>query len=515
MPTRRQNPEDAKFRQDAFSSSTEHDRGSLGNLVADRCHKFTDPEEIAMYWWLQQVSWRDGGLKKFATDFLAANQSRIGTPSMLSFGMVLGHIYNPAQVRQIRAELPDCDSDTCFPLKGENPASRYDYLMVDMLTDRANQNHARRDAISASYPADYPCEAFQERCAIFADDFAEMLKRSLVDPASEPLRKGRWNFPALWERLAEWRRAEVEAAKAGIVETEITRTIFEELDFALHSRSFILIEGLEGIGKSEGAKAWCRQRPGQAVYVSLDSSGDEASLYRSIARAIGTACSYGYKTAQMRARVQDALQAGYLMLVIDEAHFLWPQSERSHRSAPMRIEWLRTALVDFGVPVALISTPQYFQNSCAKFIKSGWNANQVQRRITHTIVLPDEINATEMKAVATRYFPNASDSDLDRIVVISCSKFGFLTIMMHLRKRVDFLAAKQPGRREADCLDEALAAYDTVPKQPEEQELPPVKAAARRLQKHGKPLAAPIPGRSTVPENLSRIHSEEPQLTAG
>ena len=92
MPTRRQHSEEREFRQDAFASSAEHDRGSLGNLVAARCHKLTDPEEIAMLWWLQQVSWRDGGLQKFAHDFLTANQSRIGTPSMHKYGMKPGQI---------------------------------------------------------------------------------------------------------------------------------------------------------------------------------------------------------------------------------------------------------------------------------------------------------------------------------------------------------------------------------------------------------------------------------------
>lgn len=125
----------------------------------------------------------------------------------------------------------------------------------------------------------------------------------------------------------------------------------------------------------------------------------------------------------MRARVQDALQAGHLMLVIDEAHFLWPQSERSQRSVPMRIEWVRTALVDFGVPVALISTPQYFARSCAKFMKGGWNANQVQRRLTHTVVLPDTICEAEVEAVAVRYFPHAAGGDIKRMWVsraVSC-----------------------------------------------------------------------------------------------
>ena len=182
------------------------------------------------------------------------------------------------------------------------------------------------------------------------------------------------------------------------------------------------------------------------------------------------------------------------------------------RQTPTLHSWVRTALVDFGVPVALISTPQYFARSCAKFMKGGWNANQVQRRLTHTVVLPDTICESEVEAVAVRYFPHASGGDIKRIVGVACSKLPFLTVMMHLRKRVDFMAAKNPGRGEADCLDEALAAYDTVPAQPESS---PAKTPARRMQTGGKPVAASIPSRETAPKNLSRIHAEQSQLTAG
>ena len=76
MQTRRQNPATREFRQDAFASSAEFERGILGNLVAARCHKLTDRGEIALIWWLQQISWREGGLEAFAREFLEANRER-------------------------------------------------------------------------------------------------------------------------------------------------------------------------------------------------------------------------------------------------------------------------------------------------------------------------------------------------------------------------------------------------------------------------------------------------------
>jgi hypothetical protein len=450
MQTRRQDPENKKFRQDAYASSVEHDRGILGNLVAARTLKFSDPEEVAMAWWLQQVSWRAGGLENFVEKLIEQNRKKV--------------------TQAVRVETGPSWEDRKW----------------------------------------MKCGATSETATTLADS----LKRSLVDPGSRSLRDKSFlaltgiEFPDLWLALSRAREEECASANGQIVETEITRTVNEELNFALQSRSFILIEGREGIGKTEAAKVWCAQNPGKAVYVRLESGSEETTLFRSIARAIGTACSAGLKAFEMRVRIQDALQSGQIMVVLDEAHFLWPQSDRSHRSAPKRVDWVRTTLVDFGVPVALISTPQYFSRACEKFLKGGWNANQIQRRLTHTVTLPDQISASEMKAVAKRYFPQASSGDLTRIALTSARELGFLTVIMHLRKRVDFLAAKHPGRAEPEYIDEALKVYATPAPLPA-----PRKTPADRLQSPGMTHTAPALGRAAAPVPLSRIHREQPVLT--
>ena len=77
MPTRQQSPEGREFRQDAFASSPDFERGLLGNLVAARCQRLTDREEIAVLWWLQQISWREGGLLSLAADLAARYRNQI------------------------------------------------------------------------------------------------------------------------------------------------------------------------------------------------------------------------------------------------------------------------------------------------------------------------------------------------------------------------------------------------------------------------------------------------------
>jgi hypothetical protein len=457
MPTRRQNPDEHQFRQDAFASSADFERGVLGNLVAARCQRIADARVIAVLWWLQQVSWRDGGLDKLAEDFLTENAHLVGTPAMHRFGMQSGQIYSSAQVKEVRQELPRELRDQ-FLLKGERGlsevlANRARRLLddIDDIDDFDVADRAERRPIS------FPASDFREACWIDPGQLAKELKQWLVNPSTTPT-ASLWNMPGLWEALCQWREREATPAVRRIVETEITRKVSEELDYALEQKTFVLIEGREGIGKSEAAVDWCARHPGQAIYVRLECGSDETTLYRAIARQIGTACSYGRTAVDMRARIQDALQCGHLMLVLDEAHFLWPQSERSERTSPKRIDWLRTALVDFGVPVALISTPQFFARQCDRFRKAGWNSLQIQRRLARTVQLPEELSVDDLLAVARRSFPHAADGLLKRIAALALGTVGYLTTVAHMRKRVDFLAARRPGVPEHEIIAEELRA---------------------------------------------------------
>lgn len=447
MPTRKQDPKIAHFRQDAFASSPDHERGIMGNLVAERCSRFPDAEDVTVYWWLQQVSWRVGGLAAFAVDFLDTYRDRIGTPSMLSYGMKPGQTYTRDQVRMIRTEIPDPLVDHHFPLKGEEPMTMPEFLGLPKSSD----SDGRR-----VYPNSYPASAFQNRCIITHQEFSELLARSLVDPASRPLRCNLWNFPQLWDCLLEYRQREIDEAASDIIETEVTKKVFEELDYGLEARTFVLIEGLEGVGKTAAALNWCARHPGQAVYIRLEAGADEQTLYRSIARQVGTSCSYGRKAKEMRARLQDALQAGQLMLVLDEAHFLWPSSARSERSVPKHVEWVRTALVDYGVPVALISTPQFFDQACKRFLKSGWNSRQVRRRLDRITQLPETLKAADAEAVVRWYFPKLDEKRVIQLGALALLRIPYLTTMLHVRKRVDFLARREPGKNEAALLDAVL-----------------------------------------------------------
>lgn len=372
----------------------------LGNgvhafFVAARCRQLTDRQEIAMLWWLQQISWREGGMLKFAADFLEKNDARV---------------------------------------------ARFDF--------------------DSSFFLDSPAKP-DIRPFLSPAPFAEVLTRAMVDASAPSLRDGTSGFDDLWTSLVQWRDAEISASTSKIVETVVSRMVFDELDFANETRSFVLIEGREGIGKTEAAKLWCRQRPGRAVYIRLESSTDEASLYRSIAREIGSPHQYARSVFDMRARIQDALQPGHLMLVIDEAHFLWPQSKSVR--VPRRVDWLRTALIDFDVPVALISTPQFFTDQCQRFRNAGWNSNQIERRLSRLVLLPESLPAQDARAVARSYFPGVSAEQLKRLAFAALATTGYLTTLAHTKKRVEFLKPRLPEMSEADVIEAVLAELVLLP----------------------------------------------------
>ena len=90
----------------------------------------------------------------------------------------------------------------------------------------------------------------------------------------------------------------------------------------------------------------------------------------------------------MQARVEDVLQRSKLMLVFDEAHFLFNQSPRIY-SRPELIDWIDTALCNHDVPLALVTTPQFIH--CVKRAENqvGWNWRQFRRRVRRWVQLPE------------------------------------------------------------------------------------------------------------------------------
>jgi DNA transposition AAA+ family ATPase len=132
---------------------------------------------------------------------------------------------------------------------------------------------------------------------------------------------------------------------AGRVETGVGRRIGAALDYTRSARTLTIIDGPARIGKSFAARAWCEASAGLACYVETPCSVDETSFLHRLAQALGVSINLKSRALDLRLRVEEVLQGGDLMLVMDEAHYLWPQG-RSSDTVPGRVNFVNTTLIN-------------------------------------------------------------------------------------------------------------------------------------------------------------------------
>lgn len=197
--------------------------------------------------------------------------------------------------------------------------------------------------------------------------------------------------------------------------TTIGRIIWKTLDHALGSRGMVVVDGLEGRGKTEAVKAWTDLHLGQARFVSLKGITSKTIAFREIAKALGIASSYTRSATQMQERIEDVLRRSKLMLVADEAHFLFSQSPRVY-SRPELVDWIDTALCNCGVPCALVTTPQLIVCMTRAVDQVGWNFNQFRRRVKRWVKLPASNSEEDIKAVARSVFKKADARTISEIL---------------------------------------------------------------------------------------------------
>ncbi len=123
----------------------------------------------------------------------------------------------------------------------------------------------------------------------------------------------------------------------------IGREVFETLDHALTLEDMVMLEGNSCVGKTTAAQERCAAHQGEARLVSLSGISHKAGFFQKLATAIGLAAS-NRKATDMQVKVEEFFRRTGLMLIIDEAHYLWPQHQRSH-SSPELVDWVNTALV--------------------------------------------------------------------------------------------------------------------------------------------------------------------------
>lgn len=257
-------------------------------------------------------------------------------------------------------------------------------------------------------------------------------------------------LPGLVARLREYMAAHIERQGAGAVTTAVGKRVQAALKFTRDTGLLSLISGQTRRGKTHAVRAWCDQHPGEARLVEVPPNADEASFYRAMARVLGTSESGNLKAHELRKRIEDTLLDGGLMLVFDEAHRLLPTRE----AAPRRIAWLM-AQINQGVPIALVTTPQFF-GDLRHSKKRGWNFAQFEGRVGHYEPLPDELSDSDLELVARATLPEGSAKAVRLLAVHAKASTGYLASIDFAVKRARFIA-EGAGRSQVTDGDIAQA----------------------------------------------------------
>ena len=228
---------------------------------------------------------------------------------------------------------------------------------------------------------------------------AKELNRLCLDPAYAPKN--------LLIAVALNRRKWI-AALPHLVQTEIGERIADALDYTTKFKCLTVIDGPARIGKSFATRVWCESASGLARYIQVPCSSDEISYFRAIATALGVSSSLQLKAAEIRSRIEETITSQDLTIVLDEAHYLWPQNWQRY-AMPSRVNWIMTALINRGVGVALITTPQFHSTQKKVEKLTGWNSTQFTGRIGHLERLPQHLKKRDLMAVAKHLLPEGDE----------------------------------------------------------------------------------------------------------
>jgi len=546
MSSTRTAKDSSVFHQNRYASSSEIERGLLAVLVAKRCSVLDRGADRELIWFIQYLSHEEGGLAALVRNLLARYADRLGTPTMRKLGKTGTQDYSADEVRQIRLELPRALRRR-FPLHGETKSDickissphaalkndeffaalegldRLEGLYIDRESEWAEKADAeRREA--QNNPATYPVAKFLELCCRTAeegtpsspseeDQAAGKLERQLAEMCLNPEwdfnAGGPWYFTALIEVLREY-QSQFAAAKTAGFTTSLGKKVCEALDYTAYRHCLTLVVGAARTGKSFAARNWCEQHPGSARFIEVPTGNDDVTFFRHLARGLGLGNFQNYKLSQIRERVESVLYTKDILLVLDEAQRLWPQTNLREGS-PKRITWVMS-MCNAGVPICMISTPQFFATQ-KQVEKTGWNSDQLNGRISHCESLPGDLLEEDFKGVAKTLLPHAPQAVICALADYASGSTKHLAAIDAIVGRAAYIA-QRAGGAVPSAKDVQVAMKESVI--PSDNNLL-MALETHKGRKPGKlspvqPMAAPVAscGEFVAPEDRDQSPQETP-----
>lgn len=303
----RHRKEGGPLSQNRYMSSVEFAelRGISGVAVSTRAAILLHQAKRELLWFIQALSLADGGLRRVARELVEMYPERLGTPEMHKAGVKPGKVCLSGLPENVYEQLtgnfrlPDPDApkqgktekgERLLELCKKHALSRY-------VEDDDYQAHRRALSIEGflidlcinprmffSLPGEkMDCTDIESDLAI--EESPELEKRDFKEASLI-------YFRDIVGALLDYKRRREAHVRESFQLTAIGTKIWETLDFALASRGMVVLDGLQGRGKTEAVKAWCEMHLGVARFVSLRGISNKTTAFREIAKALGIASSY-------------------------------------------------------------------------------------------------------------------------------------------------------------------------------------------------------------------------------
>jgi hypothetical protein len=433
------------------------------------------PRLAELLWFLQAASLQPHGLIGLAERLVKSFPEQFQTEAMLASGVPEKNgCYSFEQC--LKVWIGDGDSERFW--RDSKPAD-YDHIQAEKIGyeeflgvfvgPEVTPNHFKGNSVAA-HTLNCSHKRFnlgwlKARCQGEARSKLPTYLEDLCQTPSVCL-EAKYCCPGLNELLFNFMDQHALETSAKIAETVITKTVFRELEFAYTERVPVPIVGESRFGKTKSVSTYCEMYPGRARLVTVPESNREADFIRAHADAFGIDYTPGAPILALKDKVEFVVRHAGVMLVYDEFHFAVPISYHK-TTPPRRLNWVRTKVIDQGVRCAFFATPQSYDQTLDKYVKTtGYRVEQWLGRLAPPVLLSDVIPFEEIIAVARIHFPEMAQNLLEEMADRAIISDGHLKNLELAGHRARFLARERshPKPTIKDVVDACEEMMPTEPR---------------------------------------------------
>lgn len=436
---------------------TDMSRIPLGHHTARVAANLESRGDREIVFFLHAQAHRLGGLNQLAQDLVVRLPRRFGSITM--YENRFEECFRGSVFRAVAEECGTAPSSSRWAIEQSIKAEdfRRSILPDDEITPGSNLRKFQLEHAKDEGPASFFWDACRE---LAIKDLPARLNTIVGGGQSKYRGMSYFDFPPIHDfrgLLIEYRDLIVKEERQGLPVTSIGERIFDDLDFALEAGGLVVVEGPERIGKTEAAKHWHRLNMGRSRFVSLECGQSDLEFFKCLSDGIFGGYTEGLTMGDLKIRIKSALSTGDLVLIIDESQW----AVGSSKQVPKRIAWLLTALVNYGIPVALIATPQFASSVQANAKRSGWRVNQFVGRVQHYDPLPEELTEEDLLAVAAYHLPDGEKDSHEFLAAYAGATRSYLQGISRLVKRARW-EVKKLGRDRVEFEDLEMVAGAAV-----------------------------------------------------